>query len=67
MLQIINVIAILVFVTTTTLLTVILIYDIPEKFLLLRLLWLFVISTIALVLGCVVNIFRYWVKVPKYK
>lgn len=67
MLQIINAIAILAFVTTTTLLTVILIYDIPEEFLLLRLLWLFVISTIALVLGYVVNIFRYWVKVPKYK
>lgn len=67
MLQIINTIAIVAFVTMTTLLTVILIYDIPEEFLLLRLLWLFVISTIALVLGCVVNIFRYWVKVPKYK
>ncbi len=67
MLQIITATVIPVFITTATLLTVILIYDIPEEFLLLRLLWLFVISMIVLTLGCVVNIFRYWVKVPKYK
>ena len=67
MLQIITTAVIPIFITTATLLTVILIYDISEEFLLLRLLWLFVISMLVLTLGCVVNIFRYWVKVPKYK